>query len=125
MKWTEHLMKWARSPQNENKVKFIPQMPLALRNHITGKGSVHKERGCLQETSVVLACLKLNDFENNKCLKEIEAFDNCFKVHTKNTQFAKNEAHKGTLVPGVKNLKYKQVNKLLSTYPQENHRSKQ
>lgn len=42
MKWTEHLMKWARSPQNENKVKFIPQMPLALRNHITGKGSIHK-----------------------------------------------------------------------------------
>ncbi|XP_008560842.1 coiled-coil-helix-coiled-coil-helix domain-containing protein 1 [Microplitis demolitor] len=120
MKWTECLQKYARSPQNPNKVKFVPQLPLALRNRVTGKNSKQNEKGCLQEVSIVLACLKDNDFENSMCTKEIDDFNNCFKTYTKNKEFAKAEARKGNLVPGAKNLKYMQINKLLSMHPQEN-----
>lgn len=76
------------------------------------------EKGCLQEISLVLACLEKNNFENSMCHNEVSNFQNCYKTYLSSKKFAKQEANRGTLIPGAKNLKYKQINKLLAKYPQ-------
>ncbi|XP_063995279.1 uncharacterized protein LOC135172815 [Diachasmimorpha longicaudata] len=110
-------MKWARSPQNENKVPFKAMLPLKLRNHVTGKGSKSQEQGCLQEATLVLSCLVENNYENQKCTKETENFQNCYKTYLKNKKFSKEQALKGILTPGSTNLKFGQVNHLLRKFP--------
>lgn len=42
MKASIFLMKWARSPQNEATVALRPDLPLVLRNSVTGKGDRNK-----------------------------------------------------------------------------------
>lgn len=36
------LLRNARAPQNEAKVPFVPDLPMKLRNHVTGKHSKTK-----------------------------------------------------------------------------------
>ncbi|XP_011308611.1 uncharacterized protein [Fopius arisanus] len=110
-------MKWARSPQNENKVPFQEILPLRLRNRVTGKGTRTLEAGCLQEITLVLSCLVKNNYEDRMCTKETENFQNCYKTYLKNRNFSKEQALTGVLTPGSKNLKFGQINKLLAMFP--------
>ncbi|XP_043280607.1 uncharacterized protein [Venturia canescens] len=116
MRPTIFLMR-GRFPQNENKVPFKVQMPLALRNRVTGKNSRTAERGCLFELSMVLSCLDQNNYENKQCLKEVDTFQNCYKTYLSNLETSKKQARQGILTPNTKNLKYNQLNILLRKYP--------
>ncbi|KAK0168420.1 hypothetical protein PV327_002223 [Microctonus hyperodae] len=112
------LLRNLKAPQNEAKVPFVPDLPMKLRNHITGKHSKTKEKGCLQEITMVLSCLEKNNFENKMCLEEVTNFQTCFKTYLQNLQHAKKNSSMAKLTPGAKNMKAQQINKLLAKYPQ-------
>uniref|UniRef100_A0A0K8TN87 CHCH domain-containing protein n=1 Tax=Tabanus bromius TaxID=304241 RepID=A0A0K8TN87_TABBR len=106
----------ARLPQNESKVPFQEILPLRLKNAVSGKADSQTEVACMQEMSVLFACLKNNDFVEQYCSKEISNFNGCYKSFLDRKFQQKKAEHQGVIVPG-KNLNYKQLNKYLRSYP--------
>lgn len=110
---------WAavgRRPQNEAAVPFQEILPLKLKNSVSGKSDSQKEVACLQEMSVLFACLKTNDFVEATCAKEMGTFKKCYKVHIDKELAMKKSKLKNVANPG-KDLTYKQLNKFMKLYP--------
>lgn len=105
-----------RSPQQINNVPFQEILPLRIRNAVSGKGDKTSDVACLQEMSVLFACLKDNEFTEKFCPKEIASFQKCYKVHLTKRFEASRQENQGIVTPG-KNLHYKQLNKYLRRYP--------
>ncbi|XP_041984610.1 coiled-coil-helix-coiled-coil-helix domain-containing protein 1 [Aricia agestis] len=107
----------ARRPQLEKNVPFQMLLPLKLRKEVSGKGDKMKEAACMQEMAVMFACFKKNEFDQAQCLKEIAAFKGCYKDYNERAKLQHEQAKKGILVPGEKNLTHRQVNQLLKSFP--------
>jgi predicted hydrocarbon binding protein len=117
MRQTLNLLKQrARDPQNINKVKFQEILPLKLKNSVSGKSDSESNVACLQEMTILLACMKKNDFNEPLCNKEIGTFQNCYTSFLDKSFAMKKTQNKGILTPG-KNLNYKQLNKFLKLHP--------
>ncbi|XP_063590846.1 small ribosomal subunit protein mS37-like [Penaeus indicus] len=95
-------------------------LPISLRDHVSGKGNKQQNVACLQEMSVLFACLKANDFNQAMCPKEIQSFKGCHKNFLDTQKLKKVQEREGVLVPGEKDLSPKQLNQLLRKYPQPN-----
>lgn len=106
----------ARTPQNEAAVPFQEILPLKLKNSVSGKGDKTNDVACMQEMSILFACLKNNDFNESLCNKEVTTFNKCYKTFLDKKQVTKITQSKGILTPG-KDLNFKQVNKILKKYP--------
>ncbi|XP_073846551.1 small ribosomal subunit protein mS37 [Musca autumnalis] len=106
----------ARTPQNEADVPFQEILPLRLKNTVSGKADSGSDVACLQEMSVLFACLKDNDFVEKMCHKEITQFKRCYKVYMDRKATAKETINKGIVTPG-KELNYKQLNKYMRRFP--------
>ncbi|KAL1124235.1 hypothetical protein AAG570_002005 [Ranatra chinensis] len=101
-------------PEN---VPFQELLPLKLRNQVSAKGSTKGGAACIQEMSVLFACLKKNDFKDNLCSQEITKFYNCYQSYEE-AKRAQNEREKrGELSPGEKRLSHAQANLLIKKYP--------
>lgn len=107
----------ARAPQKESKVQFKALLPLQLRNRVSGKNDSEKEKGCLHEISLAMACLAKNNYQNTPCTKEIDNFNNCFKTYMKNKETRKENQLKGILSVNAKSLNHREVNILLKRFP--------
>ncbi|XP_043461423.1 uncharacterized protein LOC122498009 [Leptopilina heterotoma] len=107
----------ARAAQKENKVQFKALLPLQLRNRVSGKNDSEKEKGCLHEISLAMACLAKNNYQNTPCAKEINNFNNCFKTYMKNKETRKENQLKGILTVDAKTLNHREVNILLKRFP--------
>lgn len=91
-------------------------LPAALKNEVSRKGDPRGRPPCLQEMSLMLACLKDHEFEENHCSDEIGAFLQCSRKY---------EQTKGSPVmeigvdDGV-NTRYPSqfLNSILKKYPQ-------
>uniref|UniRef100_A0A1B0CFZ5 Uncharacterized protein n=1 Tax=Lutzomyia longipalpis TaxID=7200 RepID=A0A1B0CFZ5_LUTLO len=103
-------------PQNENKVPFKDQLPLRLKNRVSGKGGSESDVACLHEMSVLFACMKGADFNESACSKEITSLKKCYKTFLDTKKQKKAEDKTGNVVVG-RNLNYKQLNKYLRSYP--------
>lgn len=114
MRWTASLL--MRKPQQEP-VPFQPILPLKLRNFVSGKGEKASDVCCLHEMSVLFACFKKNDFNQQFCSKEIENFQKCYVTTLNEKRLKKERESKGILNPGSKKLSYKQLNQFLKAYP--------
>ncbi|KOB64063.1 Coiled-coil-helix-coiled-coil-helix domain-containing protein 1 [Operophtera brumata] len=110
------LFKNARRPQKEP-VPFQMLLPLELKKTVSGKGDKSNEAACMQEMAVMFACFKKADFEQQECMKEISAFQGCYKDYAKKMSTQREQGRKGILVPGEKNLTHKQMNQLLKNFP--------
>ncbi|KAM7343892.1 small ribosomal subunit protein mS37 [Cochliomyia hominivorax] len=106
----------ARAPQNEAAVPFQEILPLRLKNSVSGKADSGSDVACLQEMTVLFACLKDNDFVEKFCSKEISQFQRCYKVFMDRKAAAKATINQGIVTPG-NNLNYKQLNKYMRRFP--------
>lgn len=106
----------ARRPQREP-VPFQMLLPLELKNSVSGKSDKTKEAACIQELAVLFSCFKNKDFDQAQCLKEINAFQNCYKGYREKSATLREQERKGILVPGEKKLTHRQVNQLLRRFP--------
>ncbi|XP_013102407.2 small ribosomal subunit protein mS37 [Stomoxys calcitrans] len=111
-----YMAKKARTPQSEASVPFQEILPLRLKNTVSGKADSGSDVACLQEMTVLFACLKDNDFAEKMCNKEISQFKKCYKVYMDRKTAAKETINKGIITPG-KELNYKQLNKYMRRYP--------
>ncbi|XP_071550006.1 small ribosomal subunit protein mS37 isoform X2 [Panulirus ornatus] len=112
-----------KSPKNGRRptrqpFPFKAALPLILKDQVSGKSSKKQNVACLQEMSILFACLKKSDFAQSLCQKEIDSLDSCYKnfMHTQSQR--KQEEREGLLVPREKNLSHKQLNLLLKKHPQ-------
>ncbi|KYN12047.1 PREDICTED: coiled-coil-helix-coiled-coil-helix domain-containing protein 1 [Trachymyrmex cornetzi] len=117
MRLTSILSRNARQPQNEKKVPFKEILPLKLRSSVSGKNQRTEEKGCLLEMSLLLTCLKENEFEDNRCIPELTALNQCYQVYTSNIERMHSLKNQIIPVPNSKNLTYKQITHLLRKYP--------
>lgn len=106
----------ARAPQNETAVPFQEILPLRLKNSVSGKADSGSDVACLQEMTVLFACLKDNEFVEKFCSKEISQFKKCYKVYMDRKATAKETINQGIVTPG-NNLNYKQLNKYMRRFP--------
>lgn len=102
---------------NSKVVPFQEILPIKLRNMVSGKGDKSRTTACVQEMSVLFACLKKHDFKESACAKEISNFQNCYTNHKEQLALRQLQEKKGLLVPGEKQLSHKQANKLLKKFP--------
>ncbi|XP_014287186.1 small ribosomal subunit protein mS37 [Halyomorpha halys] len=102
---------------NPKLVPFEEVLPLKLRNMVSGKGDKSSSGACVQEMSVMFACLKKHDFKQSPCAKEISSFQNCYTTHKEQLAQKQQLEKKGLLVPGEKQLSHKQANLLLKKFP--------
>ncbi|XP_067277588.1 coiled-coil-helix-coiled-coil-helix domain-containing protein 1 [Pseudorasbora parva] len=82
--------------------------PLMLKNEVANRKPKKGEATCVTEMSLLMACWKLNDFNNAVCSKEVSGFYTCVEK-------AKNKAKgqqgtQGRLLP-------KEANTLLKRFP--------
>ncbi|XP_012537631.1 coiled-coil-helix-coiled-coil-helix domain-containing protein 1 [Monomorium pharaonis] len=118
MRLTSILCRNARQPQNEKKVPFKALLPLKLRDFVSGKNQMTTEsRGCLYEMTLLLSCLEENEFEDKRCVPQLNALNQCFKVYSDNMQRARSIKEQTVPVPNSKNLTHKQITYLLRRYP--------
>uniref|UniRef100_A0A1A9WI50 CHCH domain-containing protein n=1 Tax=Glossina brevipalpis TaxID=37001 RepID=A0A1A9WI50_9MUSC len=108
--------KKARAPQNEKKVPFQEILPLRLKDRVSGKADSGSDVACLQEMSILFACLKDNDFVEKYCPKEISQFKKCYKNYMDTKQVQKANINQGIITPGY-NLNYRQLNKYMRRFP--------
>lgn len=108
--------KQARLPQNEKKVPFEEMLPLALRDRVSGKGGKTSDVACIQEMTVLFACLKANEFNETKCPNEIKNFNGCYKTYLDTNFQHKQERRKGGVSIG-KELHARELNFYLKKYP--------
>ncbi|XP_037953869.1 coiled-coil-helix-coiled-coil-helix domain-containing protein 1 [Teleopsis dalmanni] len=105
-----------RTPQNEKAVPFQEILPLRLKNRVSGKADSGSDVACLQEMSVLFACLKDNEFVEQYCNKEITQFKRCYKYFMDSKFQAKQTVNQGIVTPG-KDLNYRQLNKYMRGFP--------
>lgn len=103
--------------RSQEPVPFQEILPLKLKSKVSGKGDKASDVCCIYEMSVLFACFKNNDFNQAPCKKEIEAFQNCYLDHLEKTKLKKEREARGILTPGEKKLSHKQINVLLSKFP--------
>lgn len=108
--------KSARRPQREP-VPFQMLLPLKLKKAVSGKGDKLKEAACMQEMAVMFACFKKSEFDQQQCLKEVSAFQTCYKEYNERAKVQREQGKKGILIPGEKNLTHRQLNQLLKAFP--------
>ena len=74
-----------RSSIEEDKIYFIEQIPLALKNHVKSVASnKNAEKSCTKEMMELIGCLEQFNKDQSMCVKEINKFNQCF---TKFRQF--------------------------------------
>lgn len=98
-------------------VPFQERLPLRLNPGVSGKGNRTTNVCCIYEMSVMFACFKNNEFDQSLCSKEINEFQKCYTHHVETSRLKQEKEAKGLLTPGEKQLSAKQLNLLLSRYP--------
>lgn len=114
-----HLTGWCHrgSYVNRDHVPFKEVLPISLRNRVSGKGDKGSAAPCIQEMSVLFACLKKNDFKEIKCSSELSTFQKCYDGHMAAKKILEDQGKKGNFTPGERKLHFKQVNELLKKFP--------
>ncbi|XP_017768519.1 PREDICTED: coiled-coil-helix-coiled-coil-helix domain-containing protein 1 [Nicrophorus vespilloides] len=107
----------ARGARKETSVPYQEILPLKLKQRVSGKGDNSSDVCCIQEMSLMLACFKLNEFDQSLCSKEVQNFSKCYQGHLQTKQKQKEMDEKGILRMGERNLSHKQLNKYLRKFP--------
>ncbi|XKL60730.1 hypothetical protein PGB90_007787 [Kerria lacca] len=108
-----------RYTDNESEVIFKTELPIGLRNFVSGKGRIAHPPKCIQEMYTMMACLKQAEFAENDCHKEISLFNDCNKHLNKGIQYMNVEKTLGQkeAQPGDKLIPSFQLNRLLKKFP--------
>lgn len=105
----------------DKRVYFKEYLPLVLRNKVSPSSAFEESVDrCTQEQMMLFDCLKLHDFDDNVCAKEIQAFSDCNSRSKKAERDIRERRKQGTLTPGARKMTAAQANVLLKRYPQWN-----
>uniref|UniRef100_A0A5S6R2L0 CHCH domain-containing protein n=1 Tax=Trichuris muris TaxID=70415 RepID=A0A5S6R2L0_TRIMR len=96
---------------------FKELLPMTLGNKVSAKSEHVRERVCLHEMSLLLACLKKAEFDNSHCTAEVTSFNECFARERQSVAELKKAVKEGLLIPGAQRLTFAQVNQLLAQWP--------
>ncbi|BES88327.1 unnamed protein product [Nesidiocoris tenuis] len=99
------------------KIPFREMIPLKLRTSVSARGDNRNGAFCVQEMSVLLACMKKNEFEERHCSTQLTSFQKCVSETEAALKQKKAAARRGDLAPGEKKLSHHQVTGLLKKYP--------
>nr|XP_008112460.1 PREDICTED: coiled-coil-helix-coiled-coil-helix domain-containing protein 1 [Anolis carolinensis] len=92
--------------------KKLPR-PLVLANRVSNRRLRQGEATCITEMSLMMACWKQNEFSDTACAQEIQMFYDCAaKAEAERKEKIRQES-----IGLTGNLTPKQVNKLLSRFP--------
>ncbi|KHJ41872.1 ELAV/HuD family splicing factor [Trichuris suis] len=92
-------------------------LPMTLGNKVSAKSEHVREKVCLHELSLLLACLKKAEFDNQQCTAEVKNFNECFVRERQSMKQLKEAVKEGLLIPNAQRLTFAQVNKLLAQWP--------
>ncbi|KAI8797546.1 coiled-coil-helix-coiled-coil-helix domain-containing protein 1 [Biomphalaria glabrata] len=90
----------------------------ALKDSVTSHKEKPESAPCVNEMTRVMDCWKRTDFSQTACSKETEAFMSCLAAAEVTSKLAKERALKGLPSEGSHMRPSKQVNEMLSKYPQ-------
>ncbi|RWS01133.1 Coiled-coil-helix-coiled-coil-helix domain-containing protein 1-like protein [Dinothrombium tinctorium] len=108
----------AKNPQKPEEVKWKEVRPLKLRNTVTMRGTQDSNVVCISEMMNLFQCLEGNEFVEDNCVKETEAFRNCYQSYLNLKRSRRMMADPKEPVPGSKKFTKDQLNTLLQRYPQ-------
>ncbi|KAK2718512.1 small ribosomal subunit protein mS37-like [Artemia franciscana] len=106
-----------RRPQREP-IRFWPILPMKLKNSVSSKSERATDSMCLQEMSLMLACLKRNEFDQSVCSKEIQEFSKCTVAQMEQRQLRLKQNSEGFVAAGEKKLPVQQLNRYLEKHQQ-------
>ncbi|KAA0187978.1 Coiled-coil-helix-coiled-coil-helix domain-containing protein 1 [Fasciolopsis buskii] len=109
-------------PYMEHYKYDYPREPV-LKDKVSGKGEKEPRAVCVEEMSLMLNCLKSNDFDEKPCTQFIETFKNCVQVaetrRLKSKEMRKSGLFEAPTDEGVsRRLPAAQVTKLLRMFPE-------
>ncbi|CAG2103534.1 unnamed protein product [Medioppia subpectinata] len=112
--------KWMRNGRRPARpvTRFKGDKPMVLRNEVTSGTKVASDVVCIPQMMDMLTCFKENEFDQNKCSPQINAFQSCYDKYVvdRNAKTANTDDIK--LEPGQKRLSKDQMNVLLKRWPQ-------
>lgn len=65
----------------------------------------------------LLTCLEENEFQDKRCVQQLTALSQCYKVYNDNLQHKRFVSEQSVLKPESKNFTHKQITYLLRRYP--------
>lgn len=101
--------------------KYKILLPPVLRDYVSNKSDKSTSAQCVEEMSVMMACWKRNDFNQQRCSQELANFNKCAVAAKAAEKVAKEAAREGKAVDNSGKYPSSQVNKLLQRYPQPPH----
>ncbi|KAK7506566.1 hypothetical protein BaRGS_00002041, partial [Batillaria attramentaria] len=101
--------------------KYKIVLPPVLRDYVSSKKDKSTAAYCVEEMSVMMACWKRNDFNQQRCSSELRSFHKCVMEAQAAERAARIAAKEGKSADGSGRLPSAQVNKLLNRYPQPPH----
>ncbi|XP_076458096.1 small ribosomal subunit protein mS37-like isoform X2 [Babylonia areolata] len=93
-------------------------LPPALRDYVSNKNDNAASAYCVEEMSVMMACWKRNDFNQQKCSQELASFYKCAATAEAGQRAAREAAKQGKSVVSSGRYPSSQVNKMLKRFPQ-------
>lgn len=120
MKLTETFFKYSdriRYTTKEHEIQYKSELPLRLRNHISGKAIRSRGKNCIQEMYVMMACLKKQEFDQTDCGREVQAFRKCSDHLAAELAIKKKRAQ--SVATSGHELTTKQMNEFLKKFPQK------
>jgi hypothetical protein len=67
--------------------------------------------------TILLACMKKNNFQESFCSAEVAEFKKCHKDHMDAKKLSQMKERQGILNPGERKMSHKQANQLLKKFP--------
>lgn len=98
--------------------KYKIVLPPVLRDYVSNKSNKLSSAYCVEEMSVMMACWKRNDFNQQRCSQELSAFHKCAVAAQAAEKAAREAAKAGKVLDNTGRYPSHQVNKLLQRYPQ-------
>ncbi|KAL8587807.1 hypothetical protein ACOMHN_021025 [Nucella lapillus] len=96
-------------------------LPPVLRDYVSNKSDKASSAYCVEEMSVMMACWKRNDFNQQRCSQELSAFHKCVIAAEAAQTAVREAAEQGKTVVSGGQYQSSQVNKMLKRYPQPPH----
>ncbi|XP_014667559.1 PREDICTED: coiled-coil-helix-coiled-coil-helix domain-containing protein 1-like [Priapulus caudatus] len=105
--------------------KYREMLPLKLGDKVSGRLDTENQgKVCINELTLMLSCMKQNEFSQDICTAEITAFETCYNSHLKTESKKKADEAKGIIKEAIGGrLPSQHLNSLLKRYPQPKKKS--
>jgi len=100
--------------------RFKADKPMVLRNEVTSGTKIDSDIVCIPQMMDMLSCFKDNEFDQNKCETQIDAFQKCYDSYVSKREAKRSNPDQSLPTAGQNKLTKDQLNVLLKRWPQPN-----